>query len=85
MSQVSETCKHLKSQLSGYIDGELDESICQEIEKHLAGCDKCRVVVDTLKKTVILYREAPEESVPPTVHSRLVKVLELEAKKKKEG
>ncbi len=85
MTELSDTCKHLKSQLSSYIDGELDESICQEIEKHLAGCDRCKIVIDTLKKTVILYREAPEETVPPAVHTRLVKVLELEAKKKEEG
>ena len=85
MTELSETCKQLKSQLSGYIDGELDDSICREIEKHIAGCERCKVVVDTLKKTVVLYREAPEETVPPAVHTRLIKVLEIEAKKKKEG
>lgn len=82
MNEIAETCKHLKSQLSGYIDGELDESLCAEIEKHLSGCDKCRIVVDTLKKTVMLYREAPPETVPAPVHERLIKVLELEAFKK---
>jgi anti-sigma factor RsiW len=82
MTEISETCKHLKSQLSSYIDGELDDSICNEIEKHLAGCEKCQIVIDTLRKTVVLYREAPEEILPPAVHTRLIKVLELEAKKK---
>ncbi len=84
MNDIHGTCQHLKSQLSAFIDGELDESICAEIEKHMAGCDNCRIVVDTLKKTIMLYREAPAEAVPPDVHDRLVKVLDLEAMKKGE-
>ncbi len=79
----SQSCRDLKAQLSSFIDGELDDAICAEIERHLADCDNCRIMVDTLKKTVVLYRDAPEESVPPDVHDRLVKVLDLEAMKKK--
>ncbi len=82
----TQSCRELKAQLSNFVDGELDDAVCAEIERHLAECDNCRVMVDTLKKTVVLYREAPEETVPPDVHARLVKVLDLEAiKKKKES
>jgi anti-sigma factor RsiW len=76
-------CIELKSQLSGFIDGELDDAICQEIMRHLESCDNCRVMVDTLKKTIVLYREEPQESVPTQVHNRLFKVLDLEALKRK--
>ncbi len=79
----SHSCQDLKAQLSSYIDGELDDAVCAEIQRHLADCDNCRVMVDTLKKTIVLYREAPAETVPPEVHARLVKVLDLEAIKKK--
>ncbi len=79
----TQSCQELKSQLSNFIDGELDDAVCAEIQRHLAECDNCRVMVDTLKKTVVLYRAAPEETVPPQVHARLVKVLDLEAMKKK--
>ncbi len=80
----SENCQALKAQLSEFIDGELDDAVCQEIERHMEDCDNCRVVVDTLRKTIFLYRDAPSEAVPPEVHARLVKVLDLEQLKKKD-
>ncbi len=79
----SESCKALKAQLSEFIDGELDDALCQEIERHMESCDNCRIVVDTLRKTILLYRDSPQETVPPDVHARLVKVLDLEQLGKK--
>ena len=72
-------CQHLLGQLSDYIDGELGQAMCQEIERHLAGCQNCRVVVDTLGKTVALYRTQGQTTVPSDVEERLYKVLNLES------
>lgn len=63
--------------LSEYIDGELDESLCAEIERHLADCGNCQVMVDTLRKTVILYRENGQQAVPADAKARLYAVLNL--------
>lgn len=72
-------CSHLLDSLSDYIDGELDETLCREIEAHMAGCENCRVVVDTLAKTVELYHTAPpEELLPNDVRQRLYKRLRLD-------
>ncbi|OQY26240.1 MAG: hypothetical protein B6I38_11685, partial [Anaerolineaceae bacterium 4572_5.1] len=38
-------------------------ALCEEIESHLADCEDCKVVVDTLEKTVYLYREAAKNAV----------------------
>lgn len=72
-------CKHLLGSLSDYIDGDLAVNLCDEIERHLAGCEKCRVVVDSLRKTVYLYREqsGPAE-VPQDVRQRLYHCLNLD-------
>jgi anti-sigma factor (TIGR02949 family) len=78
----SESCQDLKSQLSAFIDGELDDCVCEEIQRHMADCENCRIMVDTLKRTVLLYRESCEQAVPVDVHSRLVMVLDLEASRK---
>ena len=51
-------CKEMLGSLSDYIDGDLEAQLCAEIEQHMAGCGNCRVVVDTLSKTVSLYRES---------------------------
>lgn len=78
---VSKTCINLLSQLSDYIDGDLEEALCAQIEHHLAGCPDCRAVVDTLEKTIKLYRTTARRSeVPTEVQARLYKVLKLDLK-----
>lgn len=72
-------CERLVEVLSDYVDGELDESLCSVLEKHIAGCENCRVVVDTLRKTIQLYREtSPDVEVPPDVQERLYECLNLQ-------
>jgi len=72
-------CQHLLGQLSDYVDGELEQTMCEEIERHLADCQNCRVVVDTLSKTVALYRAQGQDPLPGDVQERLYKVLNLES------
>jgi predicted anti-sigma-YlaC factor YlaD len=76
--QKDQVCREIKDKLSAYLDGELESTLCAEIEQHLQGCDNCRVVVDTLNKTITLYRNYGQASVPPDAHDRLTRVLHLE-------
>ncbi len=73
----AECTEHLDC-LSEYIDGELDPELCAEIERHMAECGDCRIVVDTLRKTVSLYRNYGHEEVPADARERLYTVLKLE-------
>lgn len=71
-------CRYLVEELSDYVDGALSADICTEIERHLAGCENCRIVVDTLRKTVYLvHATAESEPVPADVRERLYKCLNL--------
>jgi anti-sigma factor RsiW len=71
-------CHDLLSSLSEYVDGNLQAELCQEIERHLHDCNKCRVVVNTLKKTVELYQDvAVDVAMPDEVRQRLFVRLEL--------
>ncbi len=73
------TCRELLKSLSDYVDGALDESLCLVIEKHMAECDRCQVVVDTLRKTIELYQNtSPAPSVPDDVRRRLFVRLKLD-------
>ena len=73
-----ENCEHILYSLSGYLDGELETELCAEIERHLSGCDDCRVVVDSLKKTIYLYHVTAEnDQVPNGLRERLFESLEL--------
>lgn len=73
-------CHHLLGSLSDFIDGALEERLCAEIERHMQGCENCRVVVDSLRKTVTLYQEtAPSSQMPDDVRQRLFHRLDLDA------
>jgi anti-sigma factor RsiW len=73
------SCHEFLSSLSEYVDGTLDESLCNEIERHMEGCDNCRIVIDTLRKTIELYHvTAPQPSVPDEVRTRLFHKLDLD-------
>ncbi len=74
----SQMCINLLSQLSDYIDGELEDALCTEIEQHMADCPDCRAVVNTLEKTITLYRSTGRAEVPQDVQDRLYKVLKLD-------
>ncbi len=75
-----ENCRHLLSSLSEFVDGSLDEQLCIEIERHLAECENCRVVIDSLKKTVYLYQISARETadMPVDVRQRLFHRLNLD-------
>jgi predicted anti-sigma-YlaC factor YlaD len=70
-------CREILEGLSEYIDEELAEKTCREIEMHLKDCYNCRVVVNTLRKTVTMYREVPTPEIPGDVRTRLHKVIRL--------
>ncbi|MCS7221141.1 MAG: zf-HC2 domain-containing protein [Anaerolineae bacterium] len=70
-----EICRQLLRLLSDYIDDELEAALCREVEAHLAVCENCRIVVDTLRKTVLLYRSAYPPMLPAEVEERLFKIL----------
>ncbi|OQY31824.1 MAG: hypothetical protein B6I38_05280 [Anaerolineaceae bacterium 4572_5.1] len=72
-------CQALLESLSEYVDGALGSELCDEIERHMADCEDCRVVVDTLKKTVYLYHETSTlVKIPVDVRERLFQRLDLD-------
>jgi len=70
-------CKEMLGTLSDYIDGELDPALCAEIERHMVECGDCRIMLDTLRQTVILYRTHGHQPVPEDVKARLYALLPM--------
>ncbi|MGD0751896.1 MAG: zf-HC2 domain-containing protein [Anaerolineales bacterium] len=73
-------CQSLLAFLSDFVDGTLSEELCQEIRSHATECEHCRIVVDTLRKTISLYHECADETaeIPHEVRSQLFKTLNLQ-------
>ena len=73
-------CKLLLGSLSEYVDGTLAAELCQALEEHARVCENCRIVVDTLEKTVFLVHEQAQQPVdlPEGLRSRLFHALEMD-------
>jgi anti-sigma factor (TIGR02949 family) len=79
IDHIHSNCERLLGSLSAYIDGELSPELCQELEKHLAGCDNCRVVLNTTRRTIDLVHTPVEKTdLPEGVRARLFKRLHLD-------
>lgn len=63
--------------ICGALGEDLDSAKCLEIKKHLDECPTCCAYVDTIKKTVEIYKILPDKEVPGSVHRKLWKVLKL--------
>jgi len=64
-------CEELLKMLNEYVDGAVDPSICEEFEKHMAGCNPCQVVVDNIRKTITLYKSGQPYDLPMAFRSKL--------------
>ena len=72
---MHEDCKKYFERISEYLDGELDGSLCEKIDRHLRDCPECRDCLDSLKETIGLCKNMPHEQVPPEVRKRLRETL----------
>ncbi len=74
-----EECRQLLNSLSDYVDKDLQQELCDEIELHMEDCDNCRIVVDTLSKTISLYQTSSDPAVvPEEIRQRLYHHLDLD-------
>lgn len=70
MSGPSAECTAILKEISAYLDGELDAAVCSTIEAHCATCSHCAPIVDGLRRTVGLCREAGRAALPADVRAR---------------
>lgn len=71
MSQkVNAECSAMLASISAYLDGDLDATECQAIERHCRDCSRCAVLVEGLRETIGLCREAGSAPLPESVRQR---------------
>ena len=70
MTAASDDCAAILRNISAYLDGELDATACAAIDAHCAACPRCAPVVDGLRRTVGLCRDAASTPLPEDVRAR---------------
>ena len=68
-------CKQMFAELSNYLDDELDDSLCEELEKHMDGCEPCKAFLSSLEQAIQDLRRVPGEFPDPDVAAGLRRKL----------
>ena len=66
----SSDCAAILSNISAFLDGELDATACAAIEAHCADCARCAPVVEGLRRTIGLCHAAASAPLPDAVRAR---------------
>jgi len=70
-------CPDVLDHICEELDGKISSAQCREIRRHLEGCPNCTAYLDSLKKTVRLYKTYPNKKVPQKARKQLFAVLKL--------
>jgi len=74
------TCAELLQKLSDYLDDAANLTMKAELERHLSKCRKCRVIWDTTRKTVRVFKGLEPYPLPPQLESRLLEAIARKAR-----
>jgi anti-sigma factor RsiW len=69
-------CRDVLENLSTYIDGDGAAELREALEEHVAHCRRCRVIVDTTRRTLNMVLDVDPFEVPLAVSARLYRRLE---------
>jgi anti-sigma factor RsiW len=70
-------CRETLENVSAYLDGELDRATCDTIERHSRACPGCAALVEDLRSTLGLCKQAAEAGLPDAVRERARAAVEL--------
>jgi anti-sigma factor RsiW len=65
MADEALDCRRIFSLLSDYLDAELTPQTCDEIRRHIEGCEPCVAFVESLRRSIELCREFPQAAPGP--------------------
>lgn len=79
------TCDQFLQELSDYLDEEVREDVRRELERHMAECPNCWVMVDTTKKTLNIYKKLDPDPLPEPLKARLMQAIQTKLKSTEGG
>ncbi len=76
-------CKSVYRHICNNLDADLNSQKCREIKAHINKCKNCTAYLDSLKKTILLYRSYPVPVIPIKTEKKLFAAISLERAKAK--
>lgn len=79
------SCGEVYDHLCDNLDSQLDSESCRRIKAHIKGCKNCSALLDSLKKTVTLYKTYSAPKLPESCRKELFAMVRLSTAKKQSG
>ncbi len=79
------SCEQVWRQISSYLDGDMDASVCHVMEDHIKTCPRCATVAAGMRNVVRLYGDERMIEVPSGFSRRLEKRLAQSSRASKRG
>jgi RNA binding exosome subunit len=76
------SCQEVLDQLSDYLEEDAAAELRTQIESHLNGCRHCHLEVDTLRRTIQLFRVDDAVGLPLELSEKLRAALEAAYREK---
>jgi len=78
MKNTTTKCKDVFNYICDKLDQDLNSPQCRTIKKHLDDCPNCLAYLDSLKKTILLYKAYPEIKAPRGSSKKILAKLSIE-------
>ncbi|MCI0656353.1 MAG: zf-HC2 domain-containing protein [Acidobacteria bacterium] len=65
------SCDQVLAELQDYLDDDLAAEVRQQLDGHLSHCKTCRVIYDSLKRTLTLVTESGSFTLPQSVSGKI--------------
>jgi anti-sigma factor RsiW len=69
------TCRELVELVTAYLEGDLPPDEAARLERHVADCDGCAMVLDEFRDTIRLTGMLTEDAVSPRQRDTLLEVF----------
>jgi len=70
------SCQEVLEQLADYLDEDARAELVQQVDSHIHECSHCQVEVDTLRRTIMIYRCDEKVVLSSPLTDRLQQALE---------
>jgi hypothetical protein len=72
-------CKDVLAHICDKLDVDLDSPRCKQIKEHIDECPDCCAHLDSLMKTIHLYRIYPDPKIPAGIRKKILSSLKFPA------